>query len=277
MPTPRMRADHSIARTLSSFDANRGTSASTRASPGFRAQISSAMRSTPSGAELRSAAMTSKVRSSGTQRHDFGRIEVGLGAQPGERVPHLGREPVDLERREHFGAGAVDVTFEIRDMRARDAGRGDRAREPGVARVLDARRAPARAPSTSSSWSRAAASRKSPRSGRGGVLAHDLGPRLDLPRPVRAEQQAGDERRGRRPHRGIGRAAARELEVVERLLVAELRQELPGAVELLAARLRLRDASLVSAIGRSSGSRSALSLFDRHRAPTYELQVPTER
>jgi len=40
----------------------------------------------------------------------------------------------------------------------------------------------------------------------------------------------------RRSDARIGRAAARELEVIERLFVAEHGEQLPGAIELLAAR-----------------------------------------
>ena len=165
MPMPRMRADHSIARTLSSFDANRGTSASTRASPGLRAQISSAMRSTPAGRGVAQRGDDFERAVVGDERDDVGRVEVGVGAQAGERVPHLGRERVGLERRDHLGARRVDVAFEIGNVRPRDVRGRDRAGEPAVGRVLDAREH-FRAPCGSSSCNLPAASRKSPRSGR---------------------------------------------------------------------------------------------------------------
>ena len=168
---------------------------------------------------------------------------------------------------EHLGARAVDVAVEVRDVGAGDAGRRDRAGNQGSVGSSTSSSS-ARAPSTSPSCSRAAASRKSPRSGRAAfsrtISAHASTShgRCEL------EQEPGDERRGRRPHRGVGRAAARELEAVERLFFAEVREELAGRGRTLRSPKALRS-TLALDRGRSSVVRRGHP-FDRHPAPTSE-------
>ena len=87
MPTRRIRADHSMARTLSSLAANRGTSASTRASPGLRAQMTSAIRSTPAGVGVAERGDHLERAVVGDELDRLGRVEVGVGAQRARRRP----------------------------------------------------------------------------------------------------------------------------------------------------------------------------------------------
>ena len=190
---------------------------------GCRSQISSAIRSTPSGAELRSAAITSNVRSSGTCATNSVGIEVGLGAQPGERVPDVGRERIDLERREHFGAAPRrrrrrDTSTWARAMRAAVTEHGNQGSVGSSTRSSTAR-----APFDLAELQVRGRVEEVAEVGTGRVLAHDLGPRRHLPRPVAtpsrmpATNAAADARTA-----GSVAPSARELEPVERLLVAEL-------------------------------------------------------
>ena len=119
-------------------------------------------------------------------------------------------------------------------MRTGHPGRGHRAREPRVARVVDAGEHPARAFEVVELEPRRGFEEVTEVGARR-VVADDIGPRLDLPRAVGTEQETGDERGGRGPNRGVGGAAAGQLEEVECLVVAELRQQPAGLVELLAA------------------------------------------
>ena len=132
-----MRADHSIARTQSSFDAKRGTSARTRASPGLRAQISSTIRSTPSGAELRSAVMTSNVRSSGTHA-TTSTGSKSVSAHSRAKASHTSGANRSTSKVASTSARAASASpSRYATCAAGDAGRRDRAREPGIGRVDD--------------------------------------------------------------------------------------------------------------------------------------------
>ena len=173
----------------------------------------------------------------GNARDELGRVEVGLGAQPGERVPHVGRERIGLERGEHLGRRGLDRTVEIHHVGA--ARYAPRSPTPGTRRRSD-RSTPAsrvRAASTSPSCRCAAASRRSPRSGRGAFSRTTSAQTLDLPRPAARQEDAGDERGGRAADRGIGGFRG-DLEPVERLFLPQTGEERARAVERLVARRR---------------------------------------
>ena len=170
---------------------------------------------------------------------------------------------------QHLGACGVGVAVEVRDVRAGDAGRGDRAGEPGVGRILDLFEQDARAPSTIVELQPGAGLEEVAKVGAGRVLAHDLGPRLDLPRPVRAEQQPGDERGSRTRARtaSVG-AAARRARSSRALLRHGSRRATPRA------RGRTRRSPTARSPVNTCGSLPVLlavvswHLFDRQTRPT---------
>ena len=131
IPAARIRADHSRARMLSSLAANDGTSASTRGSPRWRSQMSSAMRSTPAGADARS---------------DGQHLEHAVVGDPGDEVAsgrnrsrrtngrmrprRRARTDRRRTRRSTSAVAASIVVVEIHHVRPGDAGR--RSPTPGT-------------------------------------------------------------------------------------------------------------------------------------------------
>ena len=151
-------------------------------------------------------ASTSSTRSSGMRATNSRRVEVGLRAQPGERVPDVGGERIDLERGQHLGGRRVD-------RRRRDTSRGRGRYGPTVTDAGNQR-------------SVGSVTRAEQRAGRvdlaelqvrgrveqvaevgaGRVLADDLGPDAHLPRSTTGQEDA--RRRTRPPRHRIAGSSA---------------------------------------------------------------------
>ena len=227
MPAARMRADHSMARTLSSFAANDGTSASTRgiaevALPDRAPRCgrhppapSCAARRSPRTSRSSGTRATNSVGSKSVSAHSRANASQTSGANGS-----ASNAASTSARRGRRSSPSRYATW-ARAMRAA-VDRAGNQRSVGSSTPSSS----VRAASTSPSCRCAAASRRSPRSGRVAFSRTISAQTLDFPRP--AARQAGSRRRTRRPKpriAGSSALSAGDLEPVERLFVAELARD----------------------------------------------------
>ncbi len=248
IPAARIRADHSRARMLSSRAAKDGTRASTRGSPCWRSQTSSAIRSTPNGADERSEANTSSTCSSGTRAtNSVGSKSVSAHSR-GERVPDVGGVRIGLERGEHLGRRRFDLVVEIHDVGPRDPRRGDGGREPRIGRIGDVGQEHAGRIDLAELQVRGRLEQVTEVGARR-VRPDQIRPEAHLPRSTASQEDAGDVRGRRAANRRIGGFRG-DLEPIECFVLAEPGEKRARPVEsLVAGRRDIVGVSHVLSIG----------------------------